>query len=118
MSDDNSTPPEPDDALPDPTEAQAEAMAFDAARRQYMKEQFISGKSGVPELEDLPVPRGKTPSAFDRLAASVDASRPSSPGKPMSAFDALTAKRAAQQPTTPTSPPSPEPHGPDIELDL
>jgi hypothetical protein len=46
----------PDDDLPDPTEAQAEAMAFDAARRRYMKELFLSGEDALPELEDLPVP--------------------------------------------------------------
>jgi hypothetical protein len=37
------------DDLPDPTEAQADAMGFEAARRQYMKEQFISGRDDLPE---------------------------------------------------------------------
>jgi hypothetical protein len=42
--------------VPGPTEAQAEAMAFEAARRQYLKEQFISGRDELPELDDLPQP--------------------------------------------------------------
>jgi hypothetical protein len=40
----------------DPTEAQAEAMAFEAARRQYHKELFISGTDDWPELDELPEP--------------------------------------------------------------
>ena len=41
------------DDLPDPTEAQGDAMGFEAARGQYLKEQFISDRNELPELDEL-----------------------------------------------------------------
>ena len=43
--------PDSSDDLPDLTEAQADAMGFEAARRQYHKELFISGADELPEPE-------------------------------------------------------------------
>jgi len=43
--------PDSSDDLPDSTEAQADAMGFEAARRQYHKELFISGADELPEPE-------------------------------------------------------------------
>ncbi len=107
------------DELPDPPDGLAE----DGARRQHLKEQFLSGE---PELSDIGAAYeaalrqdagqagGKTASAFDRIT-SADASKPVAPGKALSAFDALAARQAGQHPDTPTSAPEPEPNGPEIE---
>jgi hypothetical protein len=55
----------PSDAAPDdPTEARADAMAFEAGRRQYMKELFFSGDE-LPEFEDLPRPDDPAPNGPD-----------------------------------------------------
>lgn len=45
-------------AIADPDELSnpPEALAFEAARHQYLKEQFIFGRDEVPELNELPEP--------------------------------------------------------------